>query len=76
MDAGKPPESPKPSRAELQAALDLINRETLTITEAAAQEGVSAQAFWRRIREGRVPAITVAGALRVWRGDVPTTAAS
>ncbi len=60
----------------VQAAIELINRESLSIQQAADIRGVSAAHMWRLIRAGRIPSFKVAGFHRIWRDDVPRKAAS
>jgi excisionase family DNA binding protein len=55
----------------VQAAVDTINNETLSVTEAAALAGISAVHMHRLIRMGRVPTIRVLRTRRICRWDVP-----
>jgi hypothetical protein len=60
----------------LQAAIEQINNEALSTTQAAAMAGVTAQTMWRWIKSGTVDSFTIVGAFRVWPEDIPAKEAS
>lgn len=60
----------------IQAAIELINRESVSIQQAAEIRGVTPAHLWRLVRAGRIPSFKVAGFRRIWRDDVARKAAS
>jgi hypothetical protein len=57
---------------EVEAALATAQCEPLTLTEAAAESGFSADHLGRLVREGKLPNAGRSGAPRVRRADLPT----
>jgi hypothetical protein len=57
---------------EVEAALASAESEPLTLTEAAAESGFSADHLGRLVRDGKLPNAGRSGAPRVRRADLPT----
>ena len=62
--------------SELDAALQMLGEETLTLTQAAAACGYSADHIGSLVRKGQIPNAGRPNAPRVCRTDLPTKAST
>ncbi len=55
---------------EIQALVDQLNAETCSVYQACGLSGLSHTTIRKRIAQGRIRAVRLAGNWRIWQADV------